>query len=337
MKPSRIKQYDELEARIGKTPLIEYEGEVPNGNRIFVKMECSNGITGSHYDRVYYELFRRLEESGEIAPGMQVVETSSGTAGAAFSAIGRLLGYKCHIAIPTETDKAIFDKIKKSSPTIYEVEGNYIAEFPGWMKAFIQEHSEEFKQKEFAYLNHSKSPHTLKALEKLAYEVLTEVDVDYFVPAVGNGASVLGPGKKFKEYFRHKGAGEIIAYESIMSGVAYDKLHPGLYEQKFGIKVGSFPRHKLRGTSYPGLEFPHLNQAITEEVIDEVALVTDSYSDNLYFQMTGRRDFEQYPHWDNVTEYTDFGATTRAGFAVARMIAEKVKNKNIVFIAYSRE
>ena len=81
--------YETLAEKIGDTPLVKYEGEVPNGNEIFLKLECDNQLGHSHYDRVYLKLFYEKEKLGLIHPGDNVFETSSGSAGISFAAIGR--------------------------------------------------------------------------------------------------------------------------------------------------------------------------------------------------------------------------------------------------------
>jgi len=49
---------------------------------------------------VYLALYRHYETSGDIFPGQNVFESTSGSAGISFAAIGRKLGYSCHVVIP---------------------------------------------------------------------------------------------------------------------------------------------------------------------------------------------------------------------------------------------
>ena len=42
MNEQRQKLYREVDEKIGKTPLVEYNREVPNGNKIWIKRECDN-------------------------------------------------------------------------------------------------------------------------------------------------------------------------------------------------------------------------------------------------------------------------------------------------------
>ena len=47
MDSKRADLYGELEQQIGRTPLIQYVGAVPNGNSILIKKECNNPFGSS--------------------------------------------------------------------------------------------------------------------------------------------------------------------------------------------------------------------------------------------------------------------------------------------------
>ncbi len=330
----RTDRYQELESRIGNTPLVKYRGEVPNENTIWIKIECDNPF-GSHYDRVYLALFKHFEEQGKIKPGNQVLETTSGTAGASFAGIGRMLGYECHVAIPEGVDEAIVKVIKEQKAILYRTpEKDYVSGFPGFLRRFLPQHPNIY------FLNHSMGTRsgagfsnneiTLKAFESIATEVLKERKVDIYLPAVGNGSTILGPGRIFVEQ-----GTKIIAFESVQAAVAYEQLYPKLYETRFGIKPGSLPRHRLRGTSYQGIDFPHIKHAVEQAVISNVILISDRWQDAYYQAATGRDDFTLLPHWDQIFEnYEEVGRSTRAGIAACLELAKSVVRKNMLIIAY---
>lgn len=335
LEEQRRREYAKLEARIGHTPLVLYSGHVPNDNRIWIKRECDNPF-GSHYDRVYIALFRHFEELGKIKPGSKVLETTSGTAGVFFAGIGNLLGYNCTVAIPEGVDEAVIQKIREKDATIlFTPEQDYIAGFPAFVRAFLPKHKDTF------FLNHSMgSRHGLAytnnevvlfSLEGIVKEVVGQIAIDFYLPAVGNGSSILGPGRILSAETK------IIAFESSQSAVAYDLKFIGEYERKFGIKPGTLPRHKLRGTSFQGVDFPHIKNAITAGIIHDVILVSDEEVDSNYFARTQRDDFRQLPHWDASLPYAkEYGRSTRAGVAVALSISGKMSGKNIVIIAYDK-
>src|SRR3989338_4482497 len=228
MNEQRQKLYQELDEKIGKTPLVEYDGEVPNGNKIWIKRECDNPF-GSHYDRVYLALFRHYEEQERIKTGDHVLETTSGSAGVSFAGIGKLLGYNCTVAIPAAGEKARVQAIKEQgAEIIFTDELRYIAGFPQFIKEFLGEHPDYF------FLNHSMGKNgannevTLGALEEIAKEIASK-EMDYFISAVGNGSNLLGVGRAMPK------STKIIAFETVQSAVLYDLKFPWKYEDEFGI------------------------------------------------------------------------------------------------------
>jgi len=66
---------------------------------IFVKVEWY-GATGSLKDRIYLHMFERAEARGDLKPGMQVLECSTGNAGIACAWVSAVKGYPCTIVMP---------------------------------------------------------------------------------------------------------------------------------------------------------------------------------------------------------------------------------------------
>ncbi|HLC85193.1 MAG TPA: pyridoxal-phosphate dependent enzyme [Candidatus Nanoarchaeia archaeon] len=336
----RPQEWKSLAKSIGNTPLVQYAGEVPQGNKIWVKRECDNPF-GSHYDRVYLDLFHHLESQGTLKPNARVLETTSGAAGVSFAGIGRLLGYECFVALPTGGERAREEAIRELLPSqdhlIFTPADQYVSGFPSFLRRFLAIH------KDVVFLNHSMGPRdqetgkftnnevTLRALERITREVIEEISTDYFIPAVGNGSSVLGPARVLPNETK------VIAFETVQSAVAYGLRYPGEYEKMFGITPGTLSRHRLPGTSYRGIEFPHIINAIEDGIVDEVILVSDARMDDEYERITGKCETKRLPHWDMLLpDCVDVGRTTRAGISVALEIAERVSEKNLLVIAYDK-
>ena len=329
MDSNRIRLYDELEKQIGNTPLVQYFGEVPNGNRIWIKRECDNPF-GSHYDRVYLALYKDWEEKRGLKPGSNVLETTSGTAGVSFSGIGSFLGYNCFVMLPDcEGLEKRKESIEREGGTVLLTPGDYVN---GFTKERIVGNMKKYNA---AFLNHSMGSRgtnnevTLSSLEGITRETLEGIDIDYFIPAVGNGSSVLGPGR-ILDHVR------VIGFESVQSAVAYSLLHPGEYEKKFGITPGTLSRHKLPGTSYQGIDFPHIRESV-ESVLDEVVLISDSDMDEEYERLTGQNVTRSLPHWNmDLVNHEDLGRSSKAGLAVALEITKSFSEKNLLIIGYDK-
>jgi len=129
----------------------------------------------------------------------------------------------------------------------------------------------------------------------------------------------------------------VVTFEPFQSAVAYDLMFPGMYEMKFGIKPGSLSRHRLPGTSFQGIDFPHIINSIEGKIIDDVILVSDEKADREYKEKTGREDTKELPHWDAPIEnHLEFGRSTKAGIQVALRISEGVANKKILVVGYDK-
>ncbi|MDK2463150.1 MAG: cysteine synthase A [Candidatus Korarchaeota archaeon] len=96
------KALDEITQAVGLTPMVRLR-RIPKEEGIsadiYVKLEYFSP-TGSLKDRIYLEMFRQAIERGELRPGMEVIEASTGNAGIACAWVGSLLGYPVTIVMP---------------------------------------------------------------------------------------------------------------------------------------------------------------------------------------------------------------------------------------------
>jgi cysteine synthase A len=87
---------------IGNTPTIRLT-KIPAAEKlkseIFAKLEFFNP-TESLKDRIYKEMIQGAIRRGDLKPGMEILEGSTGNAGIACTFIGTMLGYKVTIVMP---------------------------------------------------------------------------------------------------------------------------------------------------------------------------------------------------------------------------------------------
>lgn len=107
----------------GRTPLVQLnripkeEGVKAN---ILVKIEWFSP-SGSLKDRIYYNMFTKAEERGELKPGMTVLECSTGNAGISCSFVAAVKGYKCIIVMP----EGMSEERKKDGCCLRDTDGLY--------------------------------------------------------------------------------------------------------------------------------------------------------------------------------------------------------------------
>ena len=86
---------------IGNTPLVDVSRLSPNPEvRIVAKLESQNPF-GSVKDRIAKSMIETAEKNGQLSPGQQIVEPSSGNTGIALAAIAQVKGYPIKILMPT--------------------------------------------------------------------------------------------------------------------------------------------------------------------------------------------------------------------------------------------
>ena len=91
---------DSIAQAVARTPLVRLN-RMTAGLKppVYVKIEWY-GPTGSVKDRIYLHMFARAEASGQLKPGMRVLECSTGNAGIACAFAAAVKGYRCTIVMP---------------------------------------------------------------------------------------------------------------------------------------------------------------------------------------------------------------------------------------------
>ncbi len=110
---------------IGNTPLIKLRA-IPQTEciraDILVKIEYVNP-TGSLKDRIYREMITQAIQRGDLKPGMEILEASTGNAGIACTFIGTMLGYKVTIVMPAGMSQERMKIIRAYGGTIIHTPG----------------------------------------------------------------------------------------------------------------------------------------------------------------------------------------------------------------------
>ena len=85
---------------VGGTPLVELRRLAPHeGVRIFAKLEGQNP-TGSIKDRIAKAMVEAAEASGELEPGRELLEPTSGNTGISLALVAKLRGYGLTCVMP---------------------------------------------------------------------------------------------------------------------------------------------------------------------------------------------------------------------------------------------
>ena len=86
------RRYANILETIGNTPVVKIGKLAPDGVNLFVKIEAFNPL-GSVKDRLALGVIEAAEKSGELKPGMTVVEATSGNTGIGLAMVCAQKGY----------------------------------------------------------------------------------------------------------------------------------------------------------------------------------------------------------------------------------------------------
>ena len=229
----------------GNTPIVELRNiSTLMGGQIYSKMEFMNP-TGSFKDRGSAIMISALKDMNVS----EIVEDSSGNAGASISAYSARAGIKAHIFAPSTAPKPKLEQIAVYGAQTHLIEG---ARDASTKAAILYATSNSIP-----YASHNLSPFFIEGTKLFSHEIYRDLrgDLpDHIVIPVGNGSLFLGAWKGFSELkeqglITHIPRLHCIQAQSVMpivSAASGKKWGPNDVKPTIagGIAVGSPPRLK---------------------------------------------------------------------------------------------
>ena len=183
-------------AAIGETPLLEIDTE--SDADVYGKLEFLNP-SGSIKDRIYRAMITAAIERGDLEPGMEILECSTGNAGIACTFVGSQLGYDVTIVMP----EAMSEERKK----VIRAYGGALIETPGGESDVdlsmdrVEDKLEE-EPGQYWFPNQFANPDNPRAhAETTGPEILEQLGgaPDAFVAGQGTGGTLTGVGRALRE------------------------------------------------------------------------------------------------------------------------------------------
>ena len=185
---------------IGTTPLLEVRCRYRGRELcVYAKYEAEN-MTGSVKDRMAAHILRRATAAGELSPGDEIAEASSGNTGIAFAALGSALGHPVRIFMPDWMSHERVDLIKSFGATVVPVsheQGGFVG-----ARELAEQHA---RDNDSVYLPRQfDNPVNSEAHElTTGQEILEQLDrfgrrPGAFVAGVGTGGTVMGVGRALR-------------------------------------------------------------------------------------------------------------------------------------------
>ncbi|HKC22917.1 MAG TPA: pyridoxal-phosphate dependent enzyme [Gaiellaceae bacterium] len=180
---------------IGNTPLVELR---PVGDvRVFAKLEGQNP-TGSIKDRIALAMIEAAEESGELEPGRELLEPTSGNTGISLALVAKLKGYPLTCVMP--------ENATEERKRLLQLFGAQIVFSPGdqGSNGAVRRALElaEREPKYFMPFQYANEANPRAHYEGTGAEIAGALDrVDVLVAGLGTGGTLMGVGARLRETF----------------------------------------------------------------------------------------------------------------------------------------
>jgi cysteine synthase B len=189
---------DSLLSLVGDTPLVELSRLAPKeGVRIFAKLEGENP-TGSIKDRVAKAMIDAAEASGELEPGRELLEPTSGNTGISLALVAKLKGYPLTCVMPenaTEERKRLLRLFGARLVLTPGEEGSN-----GAVRRALE--LAEREPKYFMPFQYANEANPRAHYEGTGAEIAESLDrVDVLVAGLGTGGTLMGAGARLRESF----------------------------------------------------------------------------------------------------------------------------------------
>jgi len=183
---------------VGNTPLIELKRLSPKpGVKIYAKLEGENP-TGSIKDRVAKSMIDAAEASGELEPGRELLEPTSGNTGISLALIAKLKGYKLTCVMPDNATEERRRLLRLYGATIVDSPGDQGSN--GAVRLALQ--MAEQNPRYFMPFQYANPANPRAHYEGTGAEIVEALDrVDVLVAGLGTGGTLMGTGERLRESF----------------------------------------------------------------------------------------------------------------------------------------
>jgi [CysO sulfur-carrier protein]-thiocarboxylate-dependent cysteine synthase len=180
---------------VGNTPLVELQ---PVGDvQIYAKLEGQNP-TGSIKDRIAKAMIEAAEASGELEPGRELLEPTSGNTGISLALVAKLKGYPLTCVMPENATDERKRLLRLFGANIVFSPGNEGSNGAVRLALALAERDPRYFMP-FQYANEANPRAHYEGTGTEIAEALDRVDV--LVAGLGTGGTLMGTGERLRESF----------------------------------------------------------------------------------------------------------------------------------------
>ncbi len=182
---------------VGNTPLVELPRLAPPGVTIYAKLEGQNP-TGSTKDRVALAMIEAAEAAGELEPGRELLEPTSGNTGIALALVAKLKGYRLTCVLPENATEERRQLLRLYGAAIVESPGEEGSN--GAVRVALELAGREPRY--FMPFQYANEANPRAHFDGTGAEIAAALDrVDVFVAGLGTGGTLMGAGERLRASF----------------------------------------------------------------------------------------------------------------------------------------
>ena len=180
---------------VGNTPLVELKPE--GAVRLYAKLEGQNP-TGSIKDRVAKAMIESAEAAGELEPGRELLEPTSGNTGISLALVAKLKGYRLTCVMPANATEERRRLLRLYGAEIIESPGEEGSN--GAVRVALE--LAEREPRYFMPFQYANEANPRAHYEGTGAEIAEALDrVDVLVAGLGTGGTLMGTGARLRESF----------------------------------------------------------------------------------------------------------------------------------------
>jgi [CysO sulfur-carrier protein]-thiocarboxylate-dependent cysteine synthase len=183
---------------VGQTPLVELTRLAPRpGVRLYAKLEGENP-TGSIKDRVAKAMIEAAEARGELQPGRELLEPTSGNTGISLALVAKLRGYPLTCVMPENATEERRRLLRLYGARIILTPGDEGSN--GAVRRALE--LAEREPRYFMPFQYGNEANPRAHYEGTGTEIAEALDrVDVLVAGLGTGGTLMGTGERLRESF----------------------------------------------------------------------------------------------------------------------------------------
>jgi [CysO sulfur-carrier protein]-thiocarboxylate-dependent cysteine synthase len=183
---------------VGNTPLVELKALTPKPSvRLYAKLEGQNP-TGSIKDRVAKAMIEAAEAAGELEPGRELLEPTSGNTGISLALVAKLKGYPLTCVMPANATAERRRLLELYGATIVDSPAELGSNGAVRLALELAEREPRYFMP-FQYANEANPRAHYDGTGAEIVEALDRVDV--LVAGLGTGGTLMGTGTRLRETF----------------------------------------------------------------------------------------------------------------------------------------